>query len=453
MRGTIRQRLTVAVVSVTAVMLALLVLGFNLSLRSSLDGDVDRLLQARAQATLESIDIEDGKLEASEGSDDGVEDALVWVFADGKALESPQISGRLDQVAASLAAEGEGERDDPGSDTRLRAEPVVQDGQVVGTVITGLSLEPYERTADRATAASIVLALVMLALITVATRLVVGRALKPVSEMTEEAANWSEHDLDRRFNEGEPTDELTRLAATFDTMLDRMAYMVRHERNFSAELSHELRTPLSAISAEAEIALRKNRETGEYRESLERISERASELTRVLETLLDVARSEGSMSTDESAYLGQSIDTAISAARTIADRYGIVIELDRPADDLRIQVASDTFQRMVSPILENAVTYATGRVSVSVARRGTRPVEVVIADDGPGFTPEDLAAAFEPGHRGSAARNGQAPAGTGLGLALARRLARANGGDVTISEESPTGATVLLSVPLALDQT
>jgi hypothetical protein len=82
MRGTIRQRLTMSVVSVTAVMLALLVLGFNLSLRSSLDGDVDRLLDARAQATLESVDIEDGKLEVSDGADDGAEDALVWVYAD-----------------------------------------------------------------------------------------------------------------------------------------------------------------------------------------------------------------------------------------------------------------------------------------------------------------------------------------------------------------------------------
>ncbi|HNG56978.1 MAG TPA: histidine kinase dimerization/phospho-acceptor domain-containing protein, partial [Solirubrobacterales bacterium] len=292
MKGTIRQRLTFSVVCVTAVMLALLVVGFNLSLRASLDGDVDRLLHARAQATLDNIDLENGKLEVSEGSDDGAEDALVWIYDDRKPLESPQVASQLDRVAASLAAEGSGERDDSDSDTRLFARPVVQNGRVVGTVVTGVSLEPYERTADRAAFASVVLALIMLVLITITTRLVVGRALKPVSEMTEEAAKWSEHDLDRRFNEGEPTDELTRLAATFDTMLDRMAYMVRHERNFSAELSHELRTPLSAISAEAEIALTKDRDAAEYRESLERIAERSTELTKILETLLDVARSE-----------------------------------------------------------------------------------------------------------------------------------------------------------------
>jgi signal transduction histidine kinase len=328
--------------------------------------------------------------------------------------------------------------------------PVVQNGQEVGTVVTGLSLEPYERTADRAALASVVLALAMLALITVTTRLVVGRALKPVSEMTEEAANWSEHDLDRRFNEGEPTDELTRLAATFDTMLDRMAYMVRHERNFSAELSHELRTPLSAISAEAEIALRKERGADEYRDSLERISERASELTRVLETLLDVARSEGSTPSGESAELNHAIEAAVSAAEPLAERCGVEIDLDEPDDALPVQVGPDTFQRMIAPILENAVTYAKGRVSLAASGSGARTVDVTITDDGAGFTPEDLAAAFEPGHRGSAPRNGSAPAGTGLGLALARRLARANGGEVTISDSS-NGGVVVLSLPLAVN--
>ena len=67
MKGTIRQRLTFSVVCVTAVMLALLVVGFNLSLRASLDGDVDRLLHARAQATLDNIDLENGKLRSQRG--------------------------------------------------------------------------------------------------------------------------------------------------------------------------------------------------------------------------------------------------------------------------------------------------------------------------------------------------------------------------------------------------
>ena len=82
------------------------------------------------------------------------------------------------------------------------------------------------------------------------------------SRMTRQAADWSEHDLDRRFALGPPHDELTELAATLDGLLDRLAASLRHERRFSAELSHELRTPLARVIAEAELALRREREPG-----------------------------------------------------------------------------------------------------------------------------------------------------------------------------------------------
>ena len=68
MRGTLRQRLTISVVVATAVMLALLVLGFNLALRSSLDDDANRLLEARSQTALESVNVENGKVDVNETS-------------------------------------------------------------------------------------------------------------------------------------------------------------------------------------------------------------------------------------------------------------------------------------------------------------------------------------------------------------------------------------------------
>jgi len=452
MRGTLRQRLTISVVAVTAVMLALLVLGFNLALRSSLSGDADRLLQARAQAALESVDVEGDKLDVNEGSDDGAPDALVWVFAGDKSVEHPQVGGKLDGLAASLAKSGGREIDDEATDTRLYALPVVNDGTRVGTVVSGISMEPYERTANRSAIASVILGLIMIVLIGLTTRMVVNRALKPVATMTAEAAEWSEHDLDRRFNEGVPNDELSRLAATFDTMLDRMAFMVRHERNFSAELSHELRTPLSAIAAEAEIALRREREPGEYRDSLQRISDRSVELTRILETLLDVARSEGGASSGESAAVGPEVERAVSAAASLAEGYGVGVGPLDIDEGLVTQIGPETFQRILAPILENGLTYARSEVSIT-ATAVDRSVRVTVSDDGPGFSAGEADDVFEPGRRGSAERNDASPPGTGLGLPLSRRLARANGGDVLIdggNGHRPGRVHILL--PGALDQ-
>ena len=451
MKGTIRQRLTVSVVAITAVMLVLLVLGFNLALRSSLDSDANRLLEARAQAALESVDVENGQLDVNEGSDDGAPDALVWVYQADRAIETPQAGKSLDEVAAFAARSEGGKVDDEATDTRLYSVPVLDGGVQVGTIVTGLSLEPYERTADRSLVASIVLGLVMLVLITITTRIVVARALTPVARMTEEAADWSEHDLDQRFNVGGSEDELSRLAATFDLMLDRMAFMLRHERNFSAELSHELRTPLSAISAEAELALARERSSPEYRVSLERISTSSRELTQILETLLDVSRSEGGSASAEKSEAVAVVETLLDANAALSEQYGIRVTNLSPNSECWVQAGQETLRRILNPVVENALTFASSEVLITVEANG-RVVDVIIADDGPGFQADEITSAFEPGHRGSARRQPGAPAGTGLGLPLARRLARANGGEVSVVSKPGEGARIKVTLPGELDR-
>lgn len=276
MKGGLRRRLTLTIVATSTLTLTLLVGGFYVALRSSLNGDADRLLEARAQAALEGLDITDGGLQIRDASDVGTPSAQVWIYQGSKVLEHPQFSASLDALAASLAANHGGSIEDMATDTRLFALPVKNGDLTVGTVVAGISVESYERTANRALVAGVLLGIVVLILIGITTRVVVNRALRPVARMTASAADWSEHDLDRRFDVGVPRDELSRLASTFDSMLDRMAAMLRHERNFSAEVSHELRTPLSSIAAEAEVALRRHREPDEYREAMERISTKLS---------------------------------------------------------------------------------------------------------------------------------------------------------------------------------
>lgn len=453
MRGTIRQRLTVSVVAATAVMLALLVVGFNVALRSSLDADANRVLEARAQAVLANVSVEDGQFSRSEGPDEGAPDALIWVFDSGVPVEQPQVGGKLDAIASSMAKTGDRTREDGATDTRLYSAPVLNDGKQVGTVVSGVSLDPYERTAKRSAIASVILGLIMIALIAVTTMLVVNRALKPVARMTAKAANWSEHDLDRRFNEGVPNDELSSLAATFDTMLDRMAHLVRHERNFSAELSHELRTPLSAIAAEAEIALRRERNPHEYRDSLGRISERSVELKKVLETLLDVARSESGNVGVESTDVHLAMNLAAESSSQVASGYGVDVKHIERGDSVQAQVGPETLRRILAPVLDNALAYASSTVVTSVSEKN-RVVRIIVMDDGPGFDPDEIDTLFEPGKSGSAKRNEAAPAGTGLGLSLARRLAQANGGDVQVDREHPeVGASVMITLPKATGST
>jgi signal transduction histidine kinase len=317
--------------------------------------------------------------------------------------------------------------DEPTTDTRLYAVPVVSGGSRAGTVVVGLDLEPYERTASRAFLASLIFAAVVLVLMALTVRWVIGRALRPVAQMTADAEAWTEHDLDHRFGAGEPHDELTQLAATFDRMLGRLAASLRREQLFSAEVSHELRTPLSAIVAEAELALRRERTPNDYRGALTEIADRARQLERTLETLLTAARSESELGRG-SADAASVAEYAIESCAALAAARGIDV---------------DAAERVLAPVLENACRYARSRASVEVsATNGT--VEFTVSDDGPGVAPSERDRVFEPGERGGAAENAN---GAGLGLSLSRRLAVALGGQVD-NLESDSGARFRIRIPL-----
>ena len=264
--------------------------------------------------------------------------------------------------------------------------------------------------------------------------------------MTAEAADWSEHDLDHRFNVGEPYDELTQLAATFDSMLARLASALRHEQLFSAELSHELRTPLAAIATEAELALRRNRHDEEYRQALREIASRASEMEKTLGTLMSAARAE-SLEDLGTAPAEQVGERAIAACESVARDSGVDLHLDAPQGALRIDADADTAERILVPLIENGCRYGASRVDVRIQPNGAF-VDFVVSDDGPGLEPEEADRVFEPGFRGSAG-SADDRSGAGLGLPLARRLARAVGGDVVVAGVNGAGGSFRARIPSA----
>jgi signal transduction histidine kinase len=311
-------------------------------------------------------------------------------------------------------------------------------------VVSGISVEPYERSAHRALTGSLLLAGVLLVLIVAGVRLVVSSALRPVGRMTAEAAQWSETDLDHRFNAAEPHDELTALAATFDGMLDRLAESLRHEQRFTAEVSHELRTPLAAIIAEAELALRRERGNDEYRRALSAVVERAHQLQRIVETLLAAARAETATHADR-------CDPAEVVARLLDHHKGqeqpsrsVRLESSPPPAGVGLATDGDTAERILAPLVENAVAHAATLVRVAIEADGDQ-LRIVITDDGPGVPAAERERIFEPGYQASDASDG----GAGLGLALSRRLARAVGGEVAHCPGTGTGGCFVARLPAA----
>ena len=304
-----------------------------------------------------------------------------------------------------------------------------------------MSLDPYEDTERTALVGALILAGLLLGAVTLLSRWMLGRALEPVSRMTADAAAWSASDLDRRFDLGEPYDELTHLAATLDALLEQIAASLRHEQRFTAELSHELRTPLARISGETELMLRRDRAPDEYREALASIQRSADTMARTVEALVAAARQEAEL-TRSTSDVRDVVEAAIGTAR----QNGVVVDIgvSLPEEPVRVAVDGELAERMLQPLLDNATRYGRSTVNITVARTAT-VASIGVDDDGPGVGDVERDTIFEPGIRGRAASGHD---GAGLGLALAQRLARSAGGAI-VAEPDDSGGRFTLRLPLA----
>ncbi len=427
-----RRRLLVLVISAVAGAVAALVVGFNLLLANTLNSNASDVLHSRAAAQTALI-VDQGRIHVGEAPESASPDAWVWVVSRGRVLERPPHASAVDQAAVSLAHGPGGYRDIPSADIRLYAVPVVLHGSRAGSVVVALSLAPYEETRALALVSSLVFGGLVLLLVAFAARWLLTSSLRPVRRMTRQAAAWSERELDHRFGLGEPRDELTELASTLDDLLDRLAASLRREQRFSAELSHELRTPLARVLAETELALRREREPAEYRQTLELIKRNAEQLTRTVDALVAAARFEaGSRRGTADAFAVA--EDAVAACSGLAAERGLALTIEQPAMLMRVGVERDLAERILQPVLENACRYAKRTVRIDMERNGST-VRYAISDDGPGVGEDERERIFEPGVRGAAA-NGD---GSGLGLALARRLAASVAGEIEVDSASPGG--------------
>jgi signal transduction histidine kinase len=420
--------LTVSLLTLAVGLGALLVVG-NVLLRSGVQAQATSVLRARADAQLAALFVTRTGVRVRDNVHDEVLDRSSWVLSGDRVVESPgAVAAGLDRAAEALGRRRTTAEVDAPGDVRLHAAPVVtpSSGRVVGAVVVGYAMAPLERLQHEVLLGSLVLAGLVLLAGGIATRRALNGALRPVAQMTTRAEDWGAHDLDRRFDLGPPRDELTGLAATLDGLLARIASSRRHEQRFASEVAHELRTPIAALRGRAELALSaRGPDSGREREeALHAVVEDATRVDRAIDALMAVARREldpSSGSVDLAALVGE-ID-------------GVEIVANGPLPPAEGE--PEVVRRALAPLIDNARRYARERVVLELSSGGGR-VRVAVRDDGPGLDPGLAERAFDPGMRGDS----DAGNGAGLGLPLARRMARSCGGDVTC-RPGPGGCFVL----------
>ncbi|MFF2806465.1 ATP-binding protein [Streptomyces sp. NPDC058000] len=444
---TLRGRLAFLALVTSALWVAVLTVAFNLALEKRLHEETDGTLRTRAEAVAATVDARpDGRLAVHEPVRDAALDSGVWIFEGGRVRERPAgAPTALGEHAAQLVGRGEVFQDveveGPGAGAvRLYAYPVAATagrGQA-GTVVTSVGLDPYRSTADIALVGSVTLSVLLLGTIYLVTHLVVRRALRPVASMSAQATRWSEVGAAERFGAAGRPAELAAFAASLDGLLDRLAAVLRHEQQQAAELSHELRTPLARITAETEWLTSRPRSAAERATSHEAIASAAATMQQICASLLSEARTRGAAVPGRCRFP----DLAHQLAGRIAADHPDAPAVTVAGDAAAVGVPAAVVERILMPLLDNARRYAGSTIGLTCT---VRPGVVIlhVTDDGPGVPPEFAGALFEPGRR-ACPEDGHD--GAGLGLALARRLARAAGGDIVLDGTGP-GARFAVTLP------
>lgn len=256
-------------------------------------------------------------------------------------------------------------------------------------------------------------------------------SLRPVNRLRDQMAQREALDLAPLSTAGIPR-EIIPLLASFNDLLARLSQAMQGERQFLADAAHELRTPLAALLTQTQVALRAGSEA-DARAALEQLSQGVERTSRLAQQLLDSARIDASQRGH--AYVTVELADVVSlVAREfegMAARRHQTIVLQTDIAPVRGDL--DDLGVLVRNLLDNAVRYSgeRGRITVSCRQREDGRSELSVADNGPGVPLEEREKIFERFFRGS---TGNGERGSGIGLSLVERIARAHGATLSVDD-------------------
>ncbi|MFC7310116.1 sensor histidine kinase [Streptomyces monticola] len=237
-------------------------------------------------------------------------------------------------------------------------------------------------------------------------------------------------------------DEVTRLAATFNTMLGALEQSVTAQRRLVADASHELRTPLTALRTNAELLSRAGRLTDAQRDRASAaLTRQLREVTGLVNDLIELARDEEPQPLVEQVGLAGLVRHATDTAGSHWPSTPFTLAVDEAGEHRTLPGVPARLSRLLTNLMDNAAKFSPPGAPVEVTLT-TR--ELTVRDHGPGIAPEDLPHVFDRFYRAESAR---ALPGSGLGLAMARQIARAHGADLTAEAAPGGGALFRLTLP------
>ena len=433
--ASIRVRVTAAALGVASIVAVLGVVIFSQSLHDDLESAL--LSSARQQV---------GAITAQLGR--GITPRQAAITArDDVVTQIIEANGRI--VGTDHPRLGTPIRTRPGTSTGVRLQSLDEAYAVSAArtvrgqlVVVALSEEQVQRAGHTSRVLLGVAAPAALVLLAITVWLAVGRALRPVESMRREAEGITSAHADRRLPEPAAGDELTRLAATLNEMLDRIDVSHRAQRQFVSDASHELRSPLAIIRQLSEVA-RRHPEVADVTRLTDGILAEERRMEGTVTALLTLARLEEGEPEQRLVDLDDLVLCEVKRAREAGGP-----EID--ASDVGAgQVRGDAvlYRQMVRNLLSNAVRHARRRVTISLHEHADE-VLLVVSDDGHGIPVAERGRVFGRFVRLDESRTRDA-GGSGLGLAIVEKVVTSAHGSVVADESLAGGACFTVRLPAA----
>jgi two-component system, OmpR family, sensor histidine kinase MprB len=453
---SLRTRIAAAAGVAVAIVVLVAAAAIYFGVRAELRGEVDRSLRDRAGgiARLAGGPGGGGRPEGPpgvepEGRGDfrvprpepfgGPEGFAQLVLPSGQVVRRPgsNESVPVDSHAREVARSGSGEylTDTTVNGTHLRV--LTRGAGSRGAVLVARPLGEVDRQLDRVLVVLVLVGAAGVALGAALGALVARTALSPVASFTrrtEELA--SAGDTSQRI-ETDRTDELGRLARTFNTTLDALERSVEAQRHLVADASHELRTPIASLRANIQTLEQAQRLPAAERESLRAdILQQLDELTSLVADIVELARGAKPGELVDDVRVDRIVEHVAARARTRAHDG---VTLDVRTEPTLVRGEPERIQRAISNLVDNALKWSPdgATVEIELAEGG-----LSVRDHGPGFSESDLPHVFERFYRAESAR---ALPGSGLGLAIVRQAVEAHGGQVQATNAEGGGALLRVS--------
>ncbi len=339
--------------------------------------------------------------------------------------------------------------DTPFGRVLLLDRSLISGGRVVAIAHVAERLSPIDALFARGRTV-LLLVTVLAALALLAASVFIARALvDPIERLTAAMAEIGSDRLDRRLHWTDRNDEVGKLAATFDAMIERLQEAFARERQFISDASHELKTPLTVINANAQMLTRWAERDPQIRhDSLAAIADESRSLAQMVNGMLLLAKADsGDGIPKEPVDVGVVVREVVDHARDRAAEKGLSLDIAGSPEPLMVPGDANLLRQLVNNLVDNAMKFTpSGGVTVSYAATGDRGL-VEVADTGIGLGDAAGDRLFDRFFRGDRSHS-RAIEGTGLGLAIVRSIARVHDGTVSARPRAGGGSIFSVSLPI-----